>query len=210
MKIVLSIFLALFVSLGANAQSRKVNGLVLNEEIYPLWGASIYIDDWVKVGETDSNGKYEVTVPVRVDSIIFLGVGYEPLLVRLAPGCGQVEVIMIPAATYDFMSPAKVDRQRRRYFNKISKLYSVAVQKGLFAAAPPCSKAIFQPDAPRKKEMHRQWLRKQDSAQHGACQYTGGRHVIQHLLLYHHLNNLPDNGTQMPVHRQALRRCAPC
>ena len=165
MKIVLGIILILFASLGAYAQSRTVNGLVLDEEMTPLWYVSIYINDRDKVGETDSNGKYEITIPVGVDSVIFRGVGYEPLLVRLAPECNRVEAIMIPARTYDFMSPAKVDRKRRRYFDKISKLYPVAVQKGLFASAPPCYQAIFQRDAPRMKERHRQWLREQHSAQ---------------------------------------------
>jgi hypothetical protein len=165
MKIVLSIFLALVVSLGANAQSRNVKGLVLNEEMYPLWGASIYINDSIKVGETDLNGKCEFITPVGVDSIIFRGVGFEPLLVVLSTGCNRVEVIMILAGSYDFMSPAKVDRQRHRYFKKISQLYPVAVQKGLFSSEAPCCKAIFQPDAPRMKEMHRQWLRKQHSTQ---------------------------------------------
>lgn len=155
MKIVLGI-LALFASLGAYAQSRTVNGLVLNEEMAPLWYVGVYINDWEKVGETDSNGKYAITIPVGVDSIFFRSVGYEPLLVRLRPECNRVEAIMIPAGTYDFMSPAKVDRQRRRYFDKISRLYPVAVYKGLFSSVPTCSKAIFQPDAPRKKEMHRQ------------------------------------------------------
>jgi hypothetical protein len=164
-KIVISIFLALFASLGAHSQSRTVNGLLLDRDMSPVWAIHIYINDSVKVGETDAKGNYEVTIPVGVDSIIFRGVGFEPLLVRLAPGCSRVEAIMVLAGSYDFMSPAKVDRQRLRYFNKITKLYSVAVQKGHFASDPICHKAIFQRDVPRKKEMHRQWLRKQHSAQ---------------------------------------------
>ena len=154
MKIVLAI-VSLFASLGAFTQSRTVNGLVLDEEMAPLWYVGVYINDWDKVGETDSNGKYAITIPVGVDSIIFRGVGYEPLLIRLTPECNRVEAIMIPAGTYDFMSPAKVDRQRRRYFDKTIRLYPVAVQKGLFASVPACSKVIFQPNAPRMKGMHR-------------------------------------------------------
>ena len=164
MKIVLAI-LTLFASLGTHAQSRTVNGLVLNEEISPLWYVSIYINDWDKVGETDSNGKYEITVPVGVDSIIFRGVGYQPLLVKLTPECSHVEVIMILAGTNDFMSPEKSDRHRRRDFDKVSKLYPVAVEKGLFRPGTPCYKVIFQPNAQEMREKHRQRLRKQHSAQ---------------------------------------------
>lgn len=134
------------------------------KKMAPLWYVGVYLNDWDKVGETDSNGKFEIAVPIGVDSIIFFGVGYEPLLVRLAPECRRIEAIMIPAGTYDFMSPAKVDRQRRRYFDKISKLYPVAVRKGLFASDSPCYQTIFHRDAPKMKEMHRQWLRKQQNA----------------------------------------------
>jgi len=153
MKIVLIIVSALIVYLGTFAQSRTVNGLLLDRDIYPIWGIQIYIHDSVEVGRTDAQGKFEINLPVGVDSIIFRGVGFEPLLVTLAPGCSRVEAIMILAGTYDFMSPAKVDRQRRRYFNKISKLYPVAVQKGLFASTSPCHKAVFQPNAPKMKQM---------------------------------------------------------
>ena len=165
MKIVLIILSAFFVYMETYAQSRTVNGLLLDPDLFPTSHIHIYIRDSVEVGRTDAKGSFEITIPVVADSIIFRGVGFEPLLVRLDPGCRRVEAIMVLAGSYDFMSPAKVDRQRRRYFNKLSKLYPVAVRKGLFAAGPPCSKAIFQPHAPIMKEMHRQWLRKQDSAQ---------------------------------------------
>jgi hypothetical protein len=78
----------------------------------------------------------------------------------------SLKQIMVSAGSYDFMSPSKVDRKRRRYFDKISKLYPVAVQKGLFGSNHPCYKAVFQPNAPEMRERHRQWLRKQHSAQH--------------------------------------------
>jgi hypothetical protein len=153
-KIGVGIFLPLFGFLGAYSQSRTVNGLLFDPGMSPLWGIHIYINDSVKVGETAAKGNYEITIPVGVDSIIFRGVGFEPLLVRLAPGCSRVEAIMISAGSYDFMSPAKVDRQRRRYIKKISKLYPVAVQKGLFASDPPCYNRVFQPVASKMREMH--------------------------------------------------------
>ena len=152
MKIVLIIVSALFVCLGTFAQSRTVNGLLLDLDMYPIWGIQIYLHDSIEVGRTDAEGKFEITLPVGVDLIIFRGVGFEPLLVRITPSCSRVEAIMVLAGSYDFMSPAKVDRKRRRYFKKISKLYPVAVRKGLFSPAPPCYKAVFQPFASKKRK----------------------------------------------------------
>jgi len=151
MKIVLIILSALFVYLGTYAQSRIVNGLLLDRDLSPTPYIHIYINDSVEVGITDAKGKFEITIPVGVDSLTFRGVGFEPLLARLIPGCNRVEAIMVLAGSYDFISSAKVDRQRHRYFNKTNKLYPVAVQKGLFASTPPCYKAIFQPFASKKK-----------------------------------------------------------
>lgn len=155
MKIILIILSAFYISLEGYGQNRQLNGLVLNEEMEPISHIFIYINDSLEIGRTDAKGKYEVTLPVEVDSIIFRGVGFEPLLVTLGTGCSRVEVIMVLAGSYDFMSPAKVDRQRRRYFEKINKLYPAAIQKGLFASTPTCHKTVFQPNAPKMREIHK-------------------------------------------------------
>jgi hypothetical protein len=147
MKTVCIILSALFGYLGTYAQSRTVNGLLLDRDLLPTPDIHIYIHDSVKVARTDAQGKFEITLPGGVDSIIFRGVGFEPLLLELTPSCSRVEAIMVLAGSYDFMSPAKVDRQRRRYSKKINKLYTVAVHKGLFTSTSPCYKALFQPFA---------------------------------------------------------------
>ena len=154
MKIVLIINSALFVCLGTCAQSRTVSGLLLDQDLFPTAHIHISMNDMVEVGRTDAKGKFEIALPDGVDSIIFRGVGFEPLLVRLTPSCNRVEAIMVLAGSYDFMSPAKVDRQRRRYFKRINKLYPVAVQKGLFASTPPCYKAVSSL-LHQKKENHK-------------------------------------------------------
>ena len=152
MKIGLIIVSALFVCLGTFAQNRSVNGLLLDQDMYPIWGIQIYLHDSIEVGRTDTQGKFEITLPVGIDLIIFRGVGFEPLLVRVTPGCSRIEAFMVMAGSYDFMSLAKADRKRRRYYKKISKLYPVAVQKGLFSSSPPCYKAIFQPFALKNRK----------------------------------------------------------
>ena len=147
LKLAFTILLSLFVSLGTLAQNKAVSGLLLDQELSPVCGAFIYVNDSV-VGKTNAQGKYEISLPPGVDSIFFGGVGYEKLLVKVAPDCGHVDAIMILAGSYDFMSPKKVDRQRRRYFEKIRKLYPIAVQKGLFASSTPCYKVVFLTMAP--------------------------------------------------------------
>ena len=151
MKTVLIILSALFVYLGTYAQSRPLNGLLLDGDLFPTADIHIYVNDSVEVGRTDATGKFEIALPDGADSIIFRGVGFEPLLMRLTPSCNRVEAFMVLAGSYDFMSPAKVDRQRRRHFKKITRLYPVAVQKGLFASTPPCYKVVFQPFAAKKE-----------------------------------------------------------
>src|SRR5690349_11704739 len=112
MKLLLIILSALFAYLEAASQSRTVYGLLLDGEFFPTPGTHIYIHYSVEVGRTDRKGNFEIAIPVDVDLILFHSVGFEPLLVRLGPGCSRVEAIMVLAGSYDFMSPAKVDRQR--------------------------------------------------------------------------------------------------
>ena len=107
MKIGLIIVSALFVCLGTFAQNRSVNGLLLDQDMYPIWGIQIYLHDSIEVGRTDTQGKFEITLPVGIDLIIFRGVGFEPLLVRVTPGCSRIEAFMVMAGSYDFMSLAK-------------------------------------------------------------------------------------------------------
>jgi hypothetical protein len=146
---------------------QTLKGTVLDERMNFVPFVYIYINDTIKIGKTDLHGKYEVVIPVGIDSIIFRGVGYEPLLVKLTAGCNRVDPIMIMSSSYDFMSPEKVDRKRRRRFAKVSKLYSVAFQKGLFASDAACFKIIFQPVAPGMRARHKLWLQEKHSAQQG-------------------------------------------
>jgi hypothetical protein len=153
MKMAIIVLSALFVCSGTYAQSQTVSGLLLDRDLFPIADIHIYINDSVEVGRTDAKGIFEIALPDGVDSIIFRGVGFEPLIVMLTPSCSRIEAIMVLAGSYDFMSPAKVDRQRRRYFKKVNELYPVAVQKGLFASACPCYKAVFPPFASKKRKL---------------------------------------------------------
>jgi len=60
------------------------------------------------------------------------------------------------ASTYDFMSPKKVDRLRKKEFEKLPELHSQAFQKGLFKTEKSCLKRKFEPDFPELDEIRRQ------------------------------------------------------
>ena len=50
----------------------------------------------------------------------------------------NLEIILQLAGTYDFMSPAKVNRLRKKEFNKLSGLHKSAFEKGIFKTDKPC------------------------------------------------------------------------
>ena len=167
MRVATVFFLFLFLKLETHAQSRTIKGLVLSEDLTPISHISIYFQDSIEIGLTNSDGRYEITVPTHVDSVSFLGVGYERLFVRLNSGCSLVNIIMILAGTYDFMSPEKMDRQRRRYFDRVNKLYPLAVERGLFEIEPSCYAVLFQRYAPEMRQRHKEWLRQKAQFQPG-------------------------------------------
>jgi hypothetical protein len=167
MRVAAVLFLFLFLRLETHAQSRTIKGLVLSEDLTPLSHISIYLKDSIEIGLTNSDGRYEITVPTHIDSISYLGVGYERLFVSLNSGCSLVNIIMILHGTYDFMSPEKMDRQRRRYYDRVNKLYPLAVERGLFAAEPSCYAVLFQRYAPGMRQRHKEWLRQKAQLQPG-------------------------------------------
>ena len=167
MRLIAVFYLFLFLRLEAQAQGRTIKGLVLSEDLTPISHISIYLKDSLEIGVTNSDGRYEFAIPARIDSISFLGVGYERLLVRLDSGCTVVNIIMILAGTYDFMSPERMDRQRRKYFDRVNKLYPIAVERGLFETEPFCYAVLFQRYAPEMRQRHKEWLRQREQLQPG-------------------------------------------
>jgi hypothetical protein len=52
--------------------------------------------------------------------------------------CNNLEIILQPSATYDFMSVRKIDKLRKKEFDKLPVLHQQAFEKGVFKMNKPC------------------------------------------------------------------------
>ncbi|MEA5260240.1 carboxypeptidase-like regulatory domain-containing protein [Arcicella aquatica] len=143
----LSITLILFlISIGnLYSQERMIKGRVIAENLEILPFASIMVNDTIEVGKPDVNGYFQINVPVSEQKIIFICVGFEVTHLSLDEKCNEVEVIMMDAVTYDFITLKRVDKLRKKRFNNLSKLHKEAFKKGIFKTDKACYKQEFIP-----------------------------------------------------------------
>ncbi len=78
------------------------------------------------------DGFFGINIPQETDSLMFRYVGMEWTDIRLKKDCDTVEVVMMYDGTYDFMSSKKIDRLRKKRFDKLPIVHSEAVRNGLF------------------------------------------------------------------------------
>ena len=126
------------------SQSRTIKGRVLSEHLDIMTGTSIMIDDSVEVGRADLNGFFEIEIPTSKKKIIFRFLGVEPTTIELVDGC-NVEVILMLSSTYDFISPKRAERKRKKRYKKLPKIHKQAFEKGLFETEHACYKREFKP-----------------------------------------------------------------
>lgn len=131
-------------------QTRTLTGKIIDNEFNPLAQVSIFSADTVLLGKSDKNGNFSITVPTHTKTLIVADVGMEWKRLDSLSDCSNLEVILQPMWTYDFKLPAKVDRLRKKQFDKLPALHQSAFQKGIFKAEKPCYLDKF---IPHKKEM---------------------------------------------------------
>ena len=119
-------------------------------------GISIFDKDTIEIIQSDFNGYFQIKLPKETDKLIFAGVGYECATITIPKECNNPEIILFLTSTYDFMSPKKVDRLRKKEFEKLSELHSQAFQKKLFKTEKPCVIRKFELDFPDLDEIRRQ------------------------------------------------------
>lgn len=107
-------------------------------------------------GKTDLNGRFKIEVPQQTQSLFLTWVGFERAIIELKRECDTLEIIMLPAFTYDFMSPKKIDRLRLKQFKKLRELRLQAHDKGLFSKKTTCFSNKFEPNKPYFDEIKRQ------------------------------------------------------
>ncbi|MDE5423078.1 hypothetical protein L3073_12740 [Ancylomarina sp. DW003] len=145
MKITIILILAVLISnLNLNGQTRIISGRVISEHLESLPGLDIENSDNVFLGKTDMDGRFKISIPQETDSLLFRYIGMEWTDIRLKKDCDTVEVVMMYAGTYDFMSSKKIDRFRKKRFDNVLNLHSEAVKNGLFEKFNICYGRDFE------------------------------------------------------------------
>ena len=145
------IFLAVVLSFGPScAQPTKtLTGRILNDRLETVPRANIYAQDTTVIGTTDMDGYFKVDVPSNTNTLIFAFVGMEWTTVKLSADCSNLEVILLLASSYDFMSVRRVNRQEFKRFKHLPQIHQEAYEKGLFKSRIPCASPIFTKWVPR-------------------------------------------------------------
>ena len=138
------LFFCIFSAFG----QRTLSGRVVDEnlEIAPL--VTIYDKDTTEIGKADLDGYFEIELPKETEKIIFAGLGYEWATITIPNDCKTPEIILFFEYTYDFMSSKKIDRLRKKRFDKLTELHFQAFKKGLFKTDKPCVNRNFEPYKP--------------------------------------------------------------
>ena len=145
-------FLAVVLSLGtACAQPTKtLTGRILSDQLETVPRADICAQDTTVIGTTDMDGYFKIDVPANTNTLIFAFVGMELTTVKLSTDCSTLEVILLLASSYDFMSVRRVNRQEFKRFKHLPQIHQEAYEKGLFKSSAPCASPIFTKWVPRQ------------------------------------------------------------
>lgn len=149
----LNVLLALLVVLSfgtAHAQPTKtLTGRILDNRLEGLPAADICAQDTTVIGTTDREGYFQIDVPIDTYTLLVSYVGMEWAAVSLSAACSNLEIILLYASSYDFMSVRRVNRQRFSRFKHLPRLHQEAYEKGLFKSRIPCAFPIFTKWVPR-------------------------------------------------------------
>ena len=136
-------------------QTRTITGKVIGEALYPVYEARIFNADNLLLVTTDTSGNFKLEIPIETKSIIISSLGMERKNIDLTGNCSNLDIILLSSATYDFMSAGKVDRLRKKDFDKLPALHQAAFEKGIFKLVKPCYTEKFIPIKKRLKEIHK-------------------------------------------------------
>ncbi|ATL49596.1 hypothetical protein COR50_21795 [Chitinophaga caeni] len=150
-KLIITLILITASTVSLYSQNKTIKGRVISDdfEIVPL--ALIMINDTVEVGRTDSNGFFQIDIPVSVKKILFRDVGFEQVTIAFVDTCDEVEVVMMLSGTYDFRTLKKVDKLRMKKFKKLPELHREAFEKGIFKTDKACYIQEFIPYYKKKQ-----------------------------------------------------------
>lgn len=150
------IILILFLGFFVNGQNRSVYGKVISEDLEPLAGVQIRNSDNELVGETDFDGRFKIVISQKNDSLLFCFTGMEFADIKLKEDCENIEVIMMYDVIYDFMKSNKIDRLRKKRYDKLDELYLLAIDKKLFQNIDICYERVFKAHKPELDRIGRE------------------------------------------------------
>jgi hypothetical protein len=133
-----------------NGQTRTIIGRVISEYLEPFPMVYIQNSDKLLLGKTDMDGRFKISIPEETERLFFGTVGMEWTEIKLKKDCDTVEVVMMYSVTYDFITLRKVDRLRKKRFDKLPIAHSNAVRNGLFKNNNICYERFFEAYEPAK------------------------------------------------------------
>lgn len=153
------LFFLFFISTGfiEGYSQRNVKGRIIDDNLEGIQGAVIIDNVNNKgLGQADFNGFFDVIIPEGTNKLGFAQLGYEVSNIEISDSCSYIEIILLLDAHYDFMSNRKIDRLRKKEFNKLPKLHLNAVEKGIFTNDIICYSRKFEPVKPKLDEVNKQ------------------------------------------------------
>ncbi|WP_347174021.1 carboxypeptidase-like regulatory domain-containing protein [Polaribacter uvawellassae] len=156
MRFKITFFISLFFCILSVFGQRTLKGRIIDQFFETAIGITISNKDTTEIGLSDLDGYFKIKLPKETDILIFAGVGYESATISIPKECENAEIVLFMASTYDFISPKKIDRLRKKEFDKLPELHSQAYQKGLFKTEKTCVIRTFKLDFPNLDEIRRQ------------------------------------------------------
>ena len=111
-------------------------------------GVRIFENDTIQIGETDLNGDFEVLISKNTNELTFSWIGYQTTTISLTENCNYIEFILMAYTLYHYRSNKKVDKDRKKEFDKLPELYLKAFNNNIFKSKNPCFKQDFVPIKP--------------------------------------------------------------
>ncbi|QNF33651.1 hypothetical protein HUW51_13305 [Adhaeribacter swui] len=139
----------MFLSLATYGQTKLIRGKVINSNFpsenniaeHEFWkapNAVVIGNDSIKLGTADQDGIFELEVLANIQTFTIGWIGMYPEEIELTGDCDYFEIILLPDAIYDFVTPRKEERLRKRDRKRLSELYQEAYKRGMFNQEKPC------------------------------------------------------------------------
>ena len=102
------------------------------------------------------DGHFKINIPQETDSLMFRYLGMEWTDIRLKKDCDTIEVVLMYDVIYDFITSRRIDRLRKKRYDKLPGIHSDAVKNGLFKDKNICYDRSFKAYKPELDRIGRE------------------------------------------------------